>query len=526
MYNNIKMFVMLILLLLMTVTPLVTLLSQESGYFEDLEVVGFEEPYTKLIVLYYGTEMPIIVDENTLLKGADKKKIPADKIAGGTVITKLEYELVGSDYKAKEVLTNISSDGSMKIEGLYEGMEEDIVVIDGYKVKLMPGVKPVGKKGWGSKKCDCKGLVVPNFQTPLTPPGSFFVTISGKMKGDGIIYAEEVELCRNTFGKPERELLSSVNGNLTDGTSALSNIPSELASVNMSLYNGEIKVGQYSYKLTDDIELQGYVNKVGYRVLPSRLKKKQAEQGPVYYRFYVIDDPVPNAFAFPNGMIFVHTGLLEIMENEAQLAAVLGHEIAHVTHEHGRERYETNKLVGAVGDLAGTLVGESLQDKLATLAPDASPDVVNSMVQLSSAISPAAISNVVKRQPKMEAQADRVGLHYASEAGYDIREAARFWDKMASLTGDQSFQSKITNDLLGSLKSARLDFSNGNLTAQLSGVGGDLLAKQILDTIYTSHPKAKSRSRNISKLVGTVYQNDDVDRLRVREKEYREAVGL
>jgi Zn-dependent protease with chaperone function len=526
MHKNGKGILIYTIMSLMVLTSFSRLLGQDSGYFEDLEVVSFEEPYTNLVVLYYGTEMPILVDENTQIKGADKKRVTLDKVVEGTIIERLGYKLVGNQYQATEVQTNISSDGSMSIKGLFEGANGDIVIIDGYKVKLKPGVKPEGKRGIGSKKCECKGLVVPNFKTPLTPPGAFFVSIEGEMKEDGILYAEEAELCRNTFGQPERELLNAVNGNLTDGTQALSNIPAELASINMSLYNGEIKVGQYSYKLTDDIELQGYINKVGYRVLPARLKKKQAEQGPVYYRFYVIDDPVPNAFAFPNGMIFVHTGLLDIMENEAQLAAVLGHEIAHVTHEHGRERYETNKLVGTLGDIAGSLAGESLQETFANLAPDASSEIVNSMVEVSNAITPAAISNIVKRQPKMEAQADRVGLHYAAEAGYDIREAARFWDKMASLTGDQSFQSKITNDLLGSLKSARLDFSNGNLTAQLSGVGGDLLAKQILDTIYTSHPKAKSRSRNISKLVGTVYQNDDVDRMRVREKEYREAVGL
>lgn len=520
------MFPALTMLFVITATPFSHLMSQDSGFLEDLEVVRFEKPYTNLVVLYYGSEFSILVDKDTKLKGADKKNLAADKIAEGTIVTRLDYELAGGDYKATEVVTNISSDGSMEIEGLFEGAKDDIAIIDGYKVKLKPGVKPTGKKGLGSKKCDCKGLVVPNFKTPLTPPGAFFVSITGKMGDDGIVYAEDVELCRNTFGKPERELLNAVNGNLTDGTSALSNIPSDLASINMSLYNGEIKVGQYSYKLTDDIELQGYVNKVGYRVLPSRLKKKQAEQGPVYYRFYVIDDPVPNAFAFPNGMIFVHTGLLEIIENEAQLAAVLGHEIAHVTHEHGRERYETNKIVGAVGNFAGSLMGESLQEKFASLAPNASPEVVNSMVQVSNAITPEAISNVVKRQPKLEAQADRVGLHYAFKAGYDVREASRFWDKMAALTGDQSFQSKVTSDLLSSLQSARLDFNNGNISAQLSGVGGNLLAQQILDTIYTSHPKAKTRSQNISKLVGTVYQNDDFDRLRVQEDAYRNAVGL
>lgn len=146
MYKDGKSMLIPIIMVVVTIVPLSTLLSQESGFFEDLEVVRFNAPYGKLMVLYYGTELPAIVDKETKIRGAGKKNVPADKVAEGTVITKLEYELLGSDYKAKEVLTNISSDGSMSIKGLFEGANEGVVIIDEYKVKLNPWVKLEGKK--------------------------------------------------------------------------------------------------------------------------------------------------------------------------------------------------------------------------------------------------------------------------------------------------------------------------------------------------------------------------------------------
>lgn len=512
-----------LLALTFIVLPVVSALAQ-NGMFESVEVYKFAAPYKELVILYYGTEVPVTINEKTKFKGAENRTISPDKLTEGDLIRKLTYELTGETYLALEVEANVFSDGNMEINGLFEGFRDGLAIIDGYPVRLAPGVTLEGSKR--KNKCQCKGLLVPNFNSPIVQPGDFYITVEGKMDEQGVINAKSAELCRNTFGETERQLLAAVSGNLQDETSRLANIPAELASLNMNLYNGEIKVGQYSYQLTDDIELQGYVNKVGHRVLPRRLREKQVEQGPVYYRFYVINDPIPNAFAFPNGMIFVHTGLLEVIENEAQLAAVLGHEIAHVTHEHGRERYETTNLLNKAKTFVNPFIGEELSQKLQELAPDLSPSMVNTIGEVSQAITPAAISNVVKPQPEMEAQADRVGLYYAYEAGYDIREAARFWEKMASLTGDQRFQSKIVNDLMGALQSSRLSIENGNIKAELSTIGGQVLAKQLLDTIYTSHPKARNRSRAINRLVGSVYNDADWQGLRKKEKEYRKALGL
>ncbi len=496
-------------------------LFSQPGEFYDLIVSKFDAPYSEMTVTVYGSELPVIVNDQTKITGAKNVKITPNKVTEGTVIEKLKYELNGSSYTAKEVKANISLDNSVEVYGLFEGMRGDLAVVDGYLIRLRPGVKVEGSNK--KKKCDCKGLITPGFNSPLIKPGNFYVTIEGEMSKEGIVEAESAELCKNTFGKAEQELISAVSGNYEDNTKKLTNTPPDLTGLYMSLYNGEVKVGQYRYMLANDIGLQGYVNRVGHRVLPQRLKKKQMEQGPVYYRFYVIEDQVPNAFAFPNGMIFVHTGLLDIIDNEAQLAAVLGHEIAHVTHEHGRERYESTGILGDLTNVADDLFKETVKINIDT--ENVSPAMMESINQVSSAITPAAISNVIKPQTKMESQADRVGIHYAYNAGYDIREAVKFWNKMATLTGDPSFQAKVTQDLLNSLNSDRLDLEDGDLKSQLSGIAGQVAAKQVLDTIYTSHPKAKTRSQDINKLIGTVYQDADWSSVKVREDKYQAAIG-
>ena len=507
-----------LLFLLITTSPVFA----QKGLFEEVEVIDFKPPFAELDISYYGTEMTITINDKTNFKGQKNKKIDPKEIEEGTLINKLTYELVGEKYIALTIETDISADGSIRISGLFEGFRNGKAIIDGYPVSLLPGVN---LKGSGKKdKCECKGLLVPNFKSPMVSPGRFFVAVQGKLDDQGVVNASNVELCRNNFGQPERDLLDAVNSSLTNETKPLTNIPTEIASINMKLYNGEVKVGQYSYKLADDIKLQGYINQVGYKLLPKRAKKAQLDQGTVYYRFYVIDDPVPNAFAFPNGMIFIHTGLLDIIENEAQLAAVLGHEIAHVTHEHGRERYETTGLLKNVKGIFEGLMDKSLKKKISNLAPELSDDLAASVMDLTKAITPATISNIVKPQTTMESQADRVGLFYAYQAGYDIREAARFWGKMQELTQEQSFQSKITSDLMNALNSPRLSYSDDNIITKLGAAGSDVLAKQILDTIYTSHPKAKKRARAINKLVSTVYAETMWDKMKVKGEKYVEMV--
>src|SRR6266571_7566869 len=83
-------------------------------------------------------------------------------------------------------------------------------------------------------------------------------------------------------------------------------------------------------KVYDDPMLDEYLARIGDRLTPDQVR----EAGGPGFKFGVIRDPTLNAFALPNGHIYVHTGLLARLDNEAQLAMIVGHEMTHVTHRH------------------------------------------------------------------------------------------------------------------------------------------------------------------------------------------------
>jgi hypothetical protein len=136
------------------------------------------------------------------------------------------------------------------------------------------------------------------------------------------------------------------------------------------------------------------------------------------FQFFVVQQKAPNASALANGTVVVHSGILTLLENEAQLASVLGYEIAHATQEHTyRElQYHHKKLaVLRIGSAVAAAYGKRDLANLATLAE-------------------AAIRNGYSRS--LENQADRIGMEYMIAAGYDPREAPRVWKVMSQRLGD------------------------------------------------------------------------------------------
>lgn len=104
------------------------------------------------------------------------------------------------------------------------------------------------------------------------------------------------------------------------------------------------------YTLLDDPDISQYINDLGNEILK--------EAGPQYFdfHFFVINDKEFNAFAAPSGLIFVHSGLIETMDNEDELYGVLAHEIGHVTSRHIAERMEKNTKM-SIGTAALILAG-------------------------------------------------------------------------------------------------------------------------------------------------------------------------
>jgi predicted Zn-dependent protease len=157
-----------------------------------------------------------------------------------------------------------------------------------------------------------------------------------------------------------------------------------------------------------DQKLEDYLNQVA-----DKLRPQSAPQNLVI-RVKVIKNPYLDAFAYPNGMIYIHTGLLARMDNEDQLAAVLAHELIHCTQRHALRAFRKYRDQPAVlTAVQNTLLKtRGLQDMARYLGLHGSM---------------AAISGYVR---ELEAEADRLGFELMTAAGYNPKEALILFDHM------------------------------------------------------------------------------------------------
>ncbi len=161
--------------------------------------------------------------------------------------------------------------------------------------------------------------------------------------------------------------------------------------------------------LYEDSDLHAYVNLVADKLLPGQVRS----QG-VSIEVKILKNPLLNAFAYPNGVLYVHTGILVKMENEAQLAALLGHEMSHTIHRHAFESYRTAQNTRAV-----------LTAAQIAAAPFGTYGIVAYTVGALGAT--AAVSGYSQGR---ESEADGSGLELMVAAGYDPREALRLFEHL------------------------------------------------------------------------------------------------
>ena len=135
------------------------------------------------------------------------------------------------------------------------------------------------------------------------------------------------------------------------------------------------------------------------------------------WKFSLIDDPTPNAFCLPGGKVVFYTGILPALKNEAGMAIVMGHEVAHAVARHGAERMSRAMAVNA-GVLA---VSAGVFHKDA--------EKFNASMALLGA--GATVGLILPYSRGNELEADSIGLRYAAEAGYDPAEGPLFWSRFA-----------------------------------------------------------------------------------------------
>jgi predicted Zn-dependent protease len=158
-----------------------------------------------------------------------------------------------------------------------------------------------------------------------------------------------------------------------------------------------------------DSGLQAYIDSVGKRVLGDRPVPEK-----VTYRFLVLRDPMVNAFAWPNGSVYITTGLLTLLEDEAQLASVFGHETAHVYERHQYiENRSIRKKVVASEIIAAAAVSVPGGSALAVALAVAASDVSTLLL----------LESIYGYSRELESQADHDGFAAMTVAGYDPHAA-------------------------------------------------------------------------------------------------------
>lgn len=166
------------------------------------------------------------------------------------------------------------------------------------------------------------------------------------------------------------------------------------------------------------------VERVAARIIEAAKMSLYAERAKQFeWQVSVIkDDATQNAFALPGGKIAVYTGIFPVAQNEAGLAAILGHEVTHALARHGGERMSQGMVAQGVV-VAATLgaASQGISPQIAQLAGGAL----------------AQYGFILPYSRKHESEADYIGLLLAADAGYDPHEALHVWERMEQMNQRQ-----------------------------------------------------------------------------------------
>jgi hypothetical protein len=248
-------------------------------------------------------------------------------------------------------------------------------------------------------------------------------------------------------------------------------------NINSSAHFGDVSGPEFATfrdhygQLYNNPMLQRYINAIGQRLVP--------KDSPNIYSFKLLLDPIPKAEALSTGTILISTGMVSMLDNEAQLAYVLGHEIAHVEKNHAytivrmsvlepalnaekeKETKEKRAIVGAVTTFAtgglGGIYGGFNGAVLGGLAGLAGGIVGGNLIFRDH-------NTVTQWADIYENDADETGLHYMLDQGYDVREAPRLY---ASLMSEAARDPRIGLGFMA--KESRMKSRTAHIQTVLSG---------------------------------------------------------
>ena len=484
--------------------------------FDKVTVLNFKPPYRTMTVYMEddadGRYSTIDIPQTALFlkrfKKIEKVKVD-DKITPSAVVSGMKIDLYIEHYQrslkniAKEVVLADDYYGTVNLKGLYEFLDGQRASVDGQSVMLDKNTVLKGQEEWKDKK----------FASFSELQLGCELNLHGQRETDGIIYVTR-GTARPIEENPDDLLLRRG------------------IDLGMKVDKNQLSVGtMFKRTFITDNTLQDYVNSIGRKIVPAYIRTLPIDHPDhIDFKYYLVDDPSLNASAFPNGTVVIHTGLVRNMTNEAQLASVIAHEIAHVTQKHQAKNYRNRKNWKNVSNaltIATTLestMATTQQNNQSNRQPPQNRQPARQPAQQGSATSsgilPGTILGILSEMyvsqysRTQEMQADRIGLRYMYDAGYDPREAANIWKKLA--------QEEATTKSDVEAKSMMLQMMND----ETKDIPEKPVPPEKRESIYASHPRSRDRFNHVNFLLSTAYANANFSSMTVNADEHRNMVGL
>lgn len=205
---------------------------------------------------------------------------------------------------------------------------------------------------------------------------------------------------------------------MTSGCASLDPKEDDINAMALKAYE-EVKTKS---KISSNAEWTAMLN----RVAP-RIAKASGEN--FKWEWMLIESSEVNAWCMPGGKMAVYTGIMPVLKNEAALAAVLGHEVAHATKRHGKQRYAR----AIKGNLAGMVIGGAAVIGGQMLCKT---DTCRAITGLGGAAAGFAVAFFDRKFSRAdETEADKAGQIYMARAGYEPSEAIKLWERMNAASG-------------------------------------------------------------------------------------------
>ena len=302
-------------------------------------------------------------------------------------MTTRRVTLLAVGFAASSCLASVAAAQESNLDGYAEWRRNDFVIVEGQRVKITPSTK------WSGGPRSLAEI-----------PLGYEVKVRGVRAADGSVLARGIETRANGDAMfegdlkkafDERERYYVERGRMYDAA------------------QGNSKGHDYGRLLDEGKDVER-ARTIAQSLVPQSVNASA-------FRVYVVDNKEWNAMAAPNGSIYVFSGLLHDLDDD-EVAVVLGHELAHATHEHSRKQFKKTLLI-QLGAAAVAVGAQAIDDTAQRVA-----------LQGVALIGATAWTNGYGRSH--EDQADRVGLRYAYEGGYDVAKGPGLWLKFAKKYGE------------------------------------------------------------------------------------------